>query len=411
MDAPGALAELPAHLSAGDRILDVGCGTGRRRHLPGPARGSRWWGLTRRRNMIDQLHAEGASQGLDGQIDAQVTGLFAAWIRYPAGFLRRDHLVVRGSQRRGGSQRLSPPTRRGCSGPVGRMILHLLGRFSLWEWLGLVAHGQWRAARRAGTTAERIFTIGGQTVHHSLYQPDDAYQRFFAPTFWRHRAYSLGCLRPPHNLSPRSAPLVPRSVESSDASPRSTRSSTGADSSCWSCERKDRPDVARARRPSVTAAPTSLADELRGDRAVGTEGGMSSAPVLRQRAGPQRVSSRQQPRPIEVVGEKQERASRRRRRARRPGAAGKAELRTGRWPVEEADEGTTRTNSGSNRGRSPRSGSGTVGRTAGMASLPDERRGRWEKHRVQATIDDIHLARQVDRERVGADRSRRRTSD
>jgi SAM-dependent methyltransferase len=84
--------------------------------------------------------------------------------------------------------------------PGGRMLVHLLNRFSLWEWLLRVTHGQWAAARRLGRQRERDFTIGGQPVRHYLWSPSKAYQRFFARDFALSRAYSLGVLRPPHTL-------------------------------------------------------------------------------------------------------------------------------------------------------------------------------------------------------------------
>jgi SAM-dependent methyltransferase len=83
--------------------------------------------------------------------------------------------------------------------PGGRMLLHMLNRFSLWEWLGLVARSQWSAAHCLGQQHERIFVIGGEPVKHTLYMPKEVY-RFFSTHFMLRRWYSLGALRPPHTV-------------------------------------------------------------------------------------------------------------------------------------------------------------------------------------------------------------------
>src|SRR5258708_38881552 len=53
--------------------------------------------------------------------------------------------------------------------PRGAMVLHLLNRSSLWDWVGLVRHGRVRAARRLGRHVERNFVIGGRPVRRYLY--------------------------------------------------------------------------------------------------------------------------------------------------------------------------------------------------------------------------------------------------
>jgi hypothetical protein len=80
------------------------------------------------------------------------------------------------------------------------MVLHLLNRFSLWEFLGYVARWDSRSARGVGRLRTRRFTIGGQSVAHTLYFPDEAYRRFFATSFALRTSYSLGALRPPHTV-------------------------------------------------------------------------------------------------------------------------------------------------------------------------------------------------------------------
>jgi hypothetical protein len=84
--------------------------------------------------------------------------------------------------------------------PRGRLVLHLLNRFSLWEWMGYVSHANWRAARDVGRVRTREFTIGGHAVPHTLYFASEAYQRFFARAFGLRAAYALGWVRPPHTV-------------------------------------------------------------------------------------------------------------------------------------------------------------------------------------------------------------------
>jgi SAM-dependent methyltransferase len=85
-------------------------------------------------------------------------------------------------------------------GPGGRMILHMLNRFSLWEFLGHVAHGELDAAARVGRDERRVFQIGGQSVQHSVYFADHVYRRYFMAAFALRSTYALGTLRPPHTV-------------------------------------------------------------------------------------------------------------------------------------------------------------------------------------------------------------------
>jgi ubiquinone/menaquinone biosynthesis C-methylase UbiE len=84
--------------------------------------------------------------------------------------------------------------------PGGRMILHLLNRFSLWEWLGYVGRRNWLAARQVGKLRTREFTIGGQRVQHRLYFARELYAEVFSASFALRGAYALGSTRPPHTV-------------------------------------------------------------------------------------------------------------------------------------------------------------------------------------------------------------------
>ena len=98
--------------------------------------------------------------------------------------------------------------------PGGRLVLHLLNRFSLWEWLGCVRRGEWAAARQVGRPRQRPFVIGGQSVEHRVYFAADAYAPFRAD-FRLRQAYALGWLRPPHTVRRIPRPLA-RALEWGD---------------------------------------------------------------------------------------------------------------------------------------------------------------------------------------------------
>jgi SAM-dependent methyltransferase len=92
--------------------------------------------------------------------------------------------------------------------PGGRLVLHLLNRFSLWEWLGYLSHADWPSARMVGRLGTREFTIGGRAVRHRLYYAEELYRTAFAERFALRGAYALGSLRPPHTVHRFSPALV-----------------------------------------------------------------------------------------------------------------------------------------------------------------------------------------------------------
>ena len=93
-------------------------------------------------------------------------------------------------------------------GPGSHLIVHLLSRWSLWEALGLVAHGEWEQARDLGRRRERTFSVGGTEIRQYPFNPDETYRRFFFPWFHLERAYGLGIFRPPHTVRRIPAPLI-----------------------------------------------------------------------------------------------------------------------------------------------------------------------------------------------------------
>ncbi|MGI9147388.1 MAG: class I SAM-dependent methyltransferase [Chloroflexota bacterium] len=182
---------------AGDRVLDVGCGTGidaiaLARH------GVQIVGVDGSAGMLERLRDKVAAGGLEACVstrllsiqnlgtlgDEQFDGLISGFASLSSmanldGFASDAARLVR---------------------PGGRLLLHLLNRFSVWEWLGYLQHHNWSAARQMNRQRTRTFVIGGQTVPHWLYFADEAYTRFFWRRFARRGVYGIGALRPPHTV-------------------------------------------------------------------------------------------------------------------------------------------------------------------------------------------------------------------
>lgn len=182
----------------GDRVLDVACGTGiDTLHLT--ASGIDVTAIDVSSGMIDQLRVRAQALGMTTTIDTRVlavveldtlpVGSFDGIISAFAGLNTVPDI---GRFARDASHLLRPG---------GHVVLHLLNRFSLWEWLGAVGTRDWAAARAIGTQSQRDFTIGGVSVRHNLYAPQLLYRDVFAGEFRLERAYGLGCLRPPHTVA------------------------------------------------------------------------------------------------------------------------------------------------------------------------------------------------------------------
>jgi SAM-dependent methyltransferase len=183
----------------GDRVLDVGCGTGLDAEVLARY-GVRVVGVDASPAMIARFRARAARAGVaelveghvldvadlralpleDGALAGAVSS-FAGLNTVPdlSGFARDVARLLR---------------------PRGRLVVHMLNRFSLWEWLGYVSRCRWSAARTLAGRRERSFEIGGRPVPHRVSFASEAYRRYFASEFVLRHTYGLGALRPPHTV-------------------------------------------------------------------------------------------------------------------------------------------------------------------------------------------------------------------
>jgi SAM-dependent methyltransferase len=189
----------------GDRVLDVGCGTGIDA-LFLAQRGVHVVAIDISSSMIAELQAKLRSSPIADRVQARVlavedlgqlgNGHFDGLISAFAGLSALDDL-------RQFSRDAAELVR-----PGGRLVLHLLNRFSLWECLGYMTHADWPSARSVGRLRTREFSIGGRAVRHRLYYADELFQTAFAERFMLRDTYALGSLRPPHTVHRFSPALV-----------------------------------------------------------------------------------------------------------------------------------------------------------------------------------------------------------
>lgn len=189
----------------GEHILDVSCGTGTDAIFLARS-GMRVTGVDASPAMIAQLRSKVVAAGLADQVEAWVMDA-ARLSELPAASFDGIISAFAGLNTISDLSAFAADAARVLR-PGGRMILHLLNRFSLWEWLGLLGSGRRRELLHLGRDRERTFTIGGHPLCHYLYSPDEAFEQFFAPEFHLRRQYALGCLRPPPTVT------IPRPVSS-----------------------------------------------------------------------------------------------------------------------------------------------------------------------------------------------------
>jgi len=189
----------------GQRVLDVGCGTGIDA-IALASMGIQVVGIDGSAAMIERLREKVAAARLEDRVDARVLEIQnlrelcdERFDGIVSAFASLSSLADLSAFARDAAELVHPR---------GRLIVHLLNRFSLWEFLGYLMRRELASAARVGRVRRRSFTIGGQAVAHTLYFTDEAYRRFFARSWTRRDSYSLGALRPPHTVRRLPPPLV-----------------------------------------------------------------------------------------------------------------------------------------------------------------------------------------------------------
>lgn len=182
---------------AGQTVLDLGCGTGIDAVFLAQ-RGIRVMGIDASPAMVAQARTKLAATELEDLVDLRVMDIARVGSLPQAGF---DGIICAFAalSTSPGLGEVTESVAR-LLVPRGMLVVHLLNRWSLWEWLGLVRSSRFGAARRLGRNPVRNFMIGGRTVPHYLYQPGAAYTRFFQSRFALRRVYGIGIIRPPRTV-------------------------------------------------------------------------------------------------------------------------------------------------------------------------------------------------------------------
>jgi SAM-dependent methyltransferase len=192
---------------AGQTVLDLGCGTGIDAIFLAK-RGIRVLGIDASPAMIAESRAKLAAAELEDLLHFRVMDIAGVGSLPRAGFdgiicaFAALSTIAELDEFAASVARLLVPR--------GILVVHLLNRWSLWEWLGLVRSGRFGAARRLGRDPVRTFMIAGRPVAHYLYHPGVAYARFFESRFALRRADGIGILRPPHTVQRIPAAIVSR---------------------------------------------------------------------------------------------------------------------------------------------------------------------------------------------------------
>ena len=186
-----------ALFSPGQHVLDVGCGTGsdalflahHGRHITG---------IDISPGMIDQFQDKVEAAGLTDRVTARELSHLELHVLLPqrfdgilsafAGLNTVPDLRAFSAT----AARLLPPGRH--------LIVHMLNRFSLYEWSLLMMDGRLGDAMALRKKTGRNITIGGKPIRHYLFTPQKTYKNFFKPYFNLDAAYGLGIVRPPRNM-------------------------------------------------------------------------------------------------------------------------------------------------------------------------------------------------------------------
>ena len=177
---------------AGDRVLDVGCGTGLDA-LYLAERGVRVTAIDASAGMISELRRKAAARGI------AVGALHAPASELPRLTERSFHGIVSGFA---GLNAVPDLARFAADAarvlrPGGRIVAHMLAPPGICEWLGALIRGRWRAALEMRARRGGSIDVCGQALDHVLLKAHEVYRVFFRKYFKLRGCYGLGFLPPP----------------------------------------------------------------------------------------------------------------------------------------------------------------------------------------------------------------------
>lgn len=85
--------------------------------------------------------------------------------------------------------------------PGDKLLVHMVNPWSIWEYLHLVRKGNFRAARRLGSSDYRKFRIASEQIGHYMPTSREAFERHFEPFFDLVSCIGMGIVDPPGERS------------------------------------------------------------------------------------------------------------------------------------------------------------------------------------------------------------------
>ncbi len=198
---------------AGDRVLDVACGTGLDM-LYLARRGARMTGIDVSARMIAELESEAERQGLRERMQLHVADV-AELTNWPGNYFHGILSAFAGLNTVHDLRGFAADAARLLL-PRGRMVVHMLTPGCLWE-------RRQRSRQEGSTAAEEYFrrrmrtvVVANHPIRHRIVFPGEAYRRYFEPHFHLRRCYGLGFLLPRRTMG-RLPAAVARLVGGSEA--------------------------------------------------------------------------------------------------------------------------------------------------------------------------------------------------
>lgn len=178
---------------AGARLLDVGCGTGMDAVFLA-SRGFEVAGCDISAEMLRHVQIKADRSGLSDRIETRQVNL-AQGLPWPDasfdGMLSAFGALNTVDELSTFSAEAARVLR-----PDGCMLLHMVNRFNIWEWMHCIRQGRWRTAARLRRQEVRPFGVGDQSIVHFLPTSGQAYRKF-ERHFTRRGRFALGVFAPP----------------------------------------------------------------------------------------------------------------------------------------------------------------------------------------------------------------------